>query len=380
MMKKYILNLFVLSIAIILGSSVAVKAFTGNGSIVSGGITRTFTFHCPGASVGANLSMMLVFHGDGGTGSGIEGYTGFDVVADANNFLCVYPNAINGTWNRYADTIPGDGGLLDPTAPDDAKFIADLIDYFCVTYHINSNKVYASGFSAGGFVCYDLAVLLPNKIAAFAPVSGSLWGENTFLSNYFAFSYSPVPIYHIHGDADPEVMYPDTNHNPVAGEEWPLGAFSFGNCGNATYTSTANIVPGVNKLSFCNAAKEVYLIQIVGGLHAWPNVAGYNAATAIWNFCNTYALTTASVCSASINDFEAPLEFTISPNPSNGNISIHSNFKPFKTKFCDLLGNEIAISEVEENSFSINSKTSGVYFVMLYSAEGQVSIKKVIVK
>ena len=40
-------------------------AINGSGSIISGGITRNFIFHAPGAGVAANLSMVLVFHGDG---------------------------------------------------------------------------------------------------------------------------------------------------------------------------------------------------------------------------------------------------------------------------------------------------------------------------
>jgi poly(3-hydroxybutyrate) depolymerase len=289
-------------------------------SIISGGVWRKFIIHSAGTNVAANLPVMYVLHGDGGTGAGIKSYSGFDSIADQNNFMSVYPNShqAGGLWNKYVDFAAGDGGTGNSSAVDDVQFFSDLTTHLCSTYNINASKVYATGHSGGAFMCYNLALQLPNKIAGIAPVAGSCWGNNTALNTIFtSASYTKVPIYHIHGDADFTVSYPDPNHTPGAWAEWPFSSFGYYGCGNNTYTSTTNL-PGtgtagsVKKLTFCTGPasttnKEVFLIRMVGGGHGWPNAAGYKPAKAIWDFCNQYALTNAVSC-------------TNSNTPINGNV------------------------------------------------------------
>ncbi len=291
-----------------------INALDITGSILSNNITRTFTIHVPGTSVAAGLPAMIVMHGDGGTGAGIKGYTGFDAVADASNFMAVYPDAIGGSWKR----------ALGET--EDVQFISDLIDYLCNTYLINKQKVYASGHSAGGFMTYNLATNLATKIAAFAPVAASMYGIAGYnYSNYFGTtSFIKVPIYHIHGDADATVAYPDANNTPNDWSEWPLFEFTYGtygSCGALTYSSNTTIVNGVQQLTFCNGTggnnKPVYLIRIVGGGHGWPAVVGYNPAQSIWNFCNQFLLSNAPSCAP-----VAPTAITFTINTTTGNTAI----------------------------------------------------------
>lgn len=294
-----------------------VKAVDINGNVTSASLSRSFVLHAPGAAVAQNLPVMIVMHGDGGSGANIKGYSGFDAVADAQNFMAVYPNAISGSWNRYVDNIPGDAGLGNPNAPDDVLFISDLIDYLCTTYGINKNKVFACGHSAGGFMAYNLALQLPTKIAAFAPVAGSLWGDNAYITQKLGAGFVKVPIYHVHGDADGTVDYPDPDFTPVAWAEWPLSGFSYPDCSKDTYlpADVTTVASGVQKIQFCpNSAttKEVSLIRIIGGGHGWPAVSGYNCAQEIYNFCKTYSLNLTGSC-ATLSSAKDILTFTI-PN------------------------------------------------------------------
>ncbi len=270
------------------------KAIDITGSIVSGGRTRSFVLHAPGGAVAQNLPVVFVFHGDGGTGAGIKSYTGFDAVADTANFMAVYPNADTEGWNRAVDLTK------------DVQFVSDMIDYFCQTYFINRKKIYATGHSAGGYMTYCLAVNLANKIAAFAPVAGNMYANSPSYSysTYFASAnYIPVPIYHVHGDPDPTVAYPDADHAPTPWNEWPLTQFSYYNCGKTTYTlPNATIATNVTKLNFCATTaangKEISLIRVQGTGHGWPAVAGYHPASSIWNFCKNYSIATAPTCAS----------------------------------------------------------------------------------
>lgn len=273
-----------------------------NGSITSNSVARTFSLFAPGSEVATNLPVVIALHGDGGTGAGFKAYSGLDAVATANNFMVVYPNSLNtlgnGIWNK-----PINGDLND--GPNDVLFIADLIEHLCQTYAINRNKIYVTGHSGGAFMAYNLALSLPDKIAAIAPVAGNMYGDNTFINNKLQSSnFIKIPIYHIHGDADNVVSYPDSNHVPNAWSEYPLTAFSYPTCASTTYSAAnvVDIVAGVKKIPFCTnsaASKEISLIRIVGGSHGWPNVMGFNAAQKIWEFFAPNQLNIAGTCSSS---------------------------------------------------------------------------------
>ncbi|MBL7921032.1 MAG: T9SS type A sorting domain-containing protein [Bacteroidia bacterium] len=379
-------TLHTITVLIFILTTQVIFALDGTGTLVSGSITRSFAFHCPGTSVAPNLPVMLVLHGDGGTGAGIKGYSGFDAVSNTQNFLAVYPDAKNSSWNRYADNVPGDAGLNNPSAPDDVLFISDLIAYLCANYQINSQKVYVAGHSAGGFMCYNLALQLPNKIAAFCPVAGNLWGDNTFINNAFSNSFVKVPIYHIHGDADGTVGYPDPDFTPVAWAEWPLSGFSYPTCNNSTYTSTLSILTNsVTKLSFCaptSTVKEVSLVRIHGGGHNWPNVSGFNAALSIWNFCNTYLKTSATSCAITTGEKEISNSSTVFvyPNPSSGFFSLSNEKNISQIKVFDVLGKEVSCIKATENNYSINNNAKGIYSLQINFANGDKTVKKLIIE
>jgi len=352
----------------------------GKGSVMSNSVNRTFNYHAPGSNVAPNLPVVIIMHGDGGTGAGIKAGTGFDAVSDAKNFLAVYPDAINGDWNRYADDVPGDACTGSDNPNDDVKFISDLIDYLCSTYQININKVYATGHSAGGFMAYNLAIQLTNKIAAFAPVSATLCGDDKFMGAALAVN-PPIPIYHIHGDADRDsngVDYPDKDL--TANYEWPLSFFSAANCKQDSYYASTQIVGGVIQHTYCSAPKPIYLVQIKGMGHVWPNFAGYNAEEAIVSFFLSFSLQLTSSCSTnSIADQNQSEIFSIK-SISSGQFEISSSESINNLKVFDVLGNEIAFSSLQNNLFQLQNAVPGIYIIKATNDAKDVFVKKIIVQ
>ncbi|WP_460954055.1 glycoside hydrolase family 9 protein [Spirosoma litoris] len=274
----------------------------GTGSLTSGGRTRTFSFHLPTNIPKDNLALVIGYHGDGGTGAGFQAYAGLDAVANTQNFIVVYPDAVTvgGSiqFNKYADTAPGFGKAgdpngpnpPDPTAPDDVLFTSDLIDYFAQKYRINRNRVYVTGHSGGGYMCYFLSMTLPTKIAAFAPVAASLWGNDAYLNTYFsANTYTPVPILHIHSKGDPTVEPPIVPYPKTPAYVWPLSNYSGLNCNNWSSYTTAAFNPNVDSLTFCGSGKKVVLLMTKDATHGWSSL--FNVAQTIWNFVKGYQLT-----------------------------------------------------------------------------------------
>jgi polyhydroxybutyrate depolymerase len=66
--------------------------------------------------------------------------------------------------------------------------------------NVDRKRVYATGISNGGMMCYRVAAELSGRIAAIAPVSGTMAIEHYKLQR-------PVPVMHFHGTADRQVPW-----------------------------------------------------------------------------------------------------------------------------------------------------------------------------
>lgn len=246
-------------------------------TISSGGIQRMFDIHLPALPVPADLPVVLCYHGTGGTGAGMRGVSDFDGLSDPNRFIVVYPQGVrignDVQWNVYVDDKPGHGGIDVADAPDDVQFTRDIIDYLATNYNVDRGRVYATGLSNGGFMCYALSMLAANEIKAIAPVAASLWADNGYLTQLVTSgTVMPIPVMHVHGTADNIVDYPDPDNVPKDYEEYPLFIPSRA-CGSVTYSQVVPIMSGVDKLVFCGPPTEVSLIRIQGMGHAWTNGA-----------------------------------------------------------------------------------------------------------
>ena len=122
----------------------------------------------------ANLPLMIYLHAyDWNPSIGMD-YTRMNMLADTSGYIVVCPSAINRRWNS---------GIADnpnwPT-PDvnDVGFINALIDTLDYNFSIDLERIYACGFSNGGYMSYKLACQLSHRIAAIASVGGII-SENS---------------------------------------------------------------------------------------------------------------------------------------------------------------------------------------------------------
>ncbi len=151
------------------------------------GNNRAYLLYVPKCYDGSSAyPLIIALHGSGGTDSTLY-KNGFNERAEIMGYIAVYPKGSGGGWDLAGDY--------------DANFISELIDTLKAKYNIDSTRVYATGHSLGGFLCYTLAVKLPTKICAIAPVAGLL---NDGLNHMIS---SPMPIIHIHATDDPMVPY-----------------------------------------------------------------------------------------------------------------------------------------------------------------------------
>ena len=288
-------------------------------TISSGGIQRSFDVHLPSAAPPAMLPVLLCYHGTGGTAQGMKSVTGFNVLADANNFIVVYPQAVkignDVQWNVYVDGMPGHAGVGVDDAPDDVLFTRDIIAYLATNFTVDVSRVYASGLSNGGFMCYALSMLAADDIAAIAPVAANMWADEQFLTDLITIgNVREIPVLHVHGTADATVEYPDKDGVPKDYEEYPL--FVAGRtCNAVTYSAVMPVMNGVDKLVFCPPPVEVSLIRISGMGHTWSN-GMYPTSSEIVDFFGLKNTT------AVAQDATGDRQFTLSPNPARSTILV----------------------------------------------------------
>lgn len=181
------------------------KVYRFNKSLNVDGISRTYILNLPPGyyNDAAQRSLVIGLHGGGGSGSQFEEHYGFTKKADKAGFIVVYPDGVQSsgilglrTWNA--------GKCCDYAMEkniDDVKFIRNLIDELIAHYKINPKKVYVTGMSNGAMLAYRLACEIPEKIAAIAPVSGTMNLSGTCQSS------RSMPVLHLHSVLDERVPY-----------------------------------------------------------------------------------------------------------------------------------------------------------------------------
>lgn len=261
-------------------------------TMVIDGLERVYIIHPPKDN-SAPLPVVLILHGGGGNARQMVKFSGFNDVADKENFLAVYPEGYEKNWS--------DGRIGEelPMKRDDVKFISMMLDTLAVLYNIDTSRIFSTGISNGGFFSIYLAYKLSGKILAAAPVCAAI-PENysrVFLLN------NPVSLMLINGTEDKLVKYDggsvgfrdgDRGHSISTDETIRLWVEQNG-CSN---TPAEENIPNTDLSDKCKAVKQTYtggknnsevvLIKITGGGHTWPGGTQYLPKFIVGNVCNDF--------------------------------------------------------------------------------------------
>lgn len=266
MKHLYLQSLTALLILCLSGSGVAAQVTT----IPVGSTMRSMVVYVP-ASLPQNRPLIISMHGANQSADYQRNAAKWEPIADTAKFVVVFPGGINNQW--------------DISGTSDINFVTAIIDTLYRRYAINRNRVYLSGFSMGGMFTYHAATQIANKIAAFAPVSGyPLWGGSYNSSR-------PVPIIHVHGDADDVVTYPNLGsylNGWISRNQCPASA-------QITQPYPANKPNSVATKRYWGPGleqSEVVLITLAGKGHwySMDSVNGVNTSQEIWNFVKRFSL------------------------------------------------------------------------------------------
>ena len=165
------------------------------------GIKRSYSVHVPPQyDPQKPTPVVLIYHGALTNGDIMSAFTGLNKKADEAGFLAVYPN---GNGNGKLMFVWNSGGLRGKALDqkfDDVAFTSRVLDDLETVASVDAKRIYATGLSNGGMMCYRLAAELSDRIAAIAPVAGTMAIAE-------AKPQRPVPVLHFHGTEDKLVPF-----------------------------------------------------------------------------------------------------------------------------------------------------------------------------
>jgi polyhydroxybutyrate depolymerase len=228
------------------------------------GVARTALVHIPpaGSAPPGPLPVVLSFHGVSGNAALQRSTDGLLELADEHGFVAVHAEGLLVGLNDRVTGITG----WDPDASvvDDVAYVAALIDSLGVATCIDTGRVTATGFSAGGNMALAAACALPERISAVAPV-GAAYQPDACGSG------PPLPILAFHGTDD--VVVPLEGRDDGAGRLLPVRqvleeqARRNGCSGEVT---TTDLSPRVRSLQWSDCEAPTALIELDEHGHAWP--------------------------------------------------------------------------------------------------------------
>jgi len=167
-------------------------------------------------------------------------------------------------------------------------FVRQLLAFLIPTYCVDTNRVYATGMSAGGFMAHRLGCDANDIIVAISVASGVIQGTCN--------PARAVPVLDFHGDADTEVLYIYGNgsmeywlSNDQCNEADYTITYDQGNTQCKTWTSECTPLPvgyvGSTEITFCT---------ISGGIHTWPVPPSIDASCYMINWFKKFAFAPSS--------------------------------------------------------------------------------------
>ena len=246
-------------------------------TLMMGEQKRTYLVHVPkGYDPKKPAPVVLALHGAAMNGPMMVTFCGLNKTSDEGGFLVVYPSG-TGTGPFLTWNAGGFKGKMAEGRADDVAYIGKLLDDLATVVKVDEKRVYACGMSNGGMMCYRLAAELSERIAAIAPVAGTIAIEDSKPKR-------PVPVIHFHGTKDTFVPFETAKEKTASfmklkGVEDSIQTWvKLNGCEEKPKTDVLFKDDDEMKVTRTRygAGKdgaEVVLIVIDGGGHTWPGKA-----------------------------------------------------------------------------------------------------------
>lgn len=285
------------------GPNVVVGRSTG--TILSAGLDREYVLHIPtGYDRAVPLPLLVVFHGYTMTAAGQESDSGLPSVGEEEGFITVFPEGRGDEqrWLFELDSAEIDISIANP----DIVFVTDLLDKLSNELNVDTDQIYAVGFSNGGWMVSAVACTLSERFAAAAPVAGIMdfgtdCGRDT-----------PMPMITFHGTSDRyepfeggvenapkrtalptdiEASFGDlpVSENPILDASVPDKVAVWANV-NGCEGDPVSIEQDDVSIRWeyaCADSASVVFHEVATGTHWWNITTGFDTNQWLWDFLST---------------------------------------------------------------------------------------------
>ncbi len=382
-MKKTLLSSLLLTLAF---GSFSQTVIHETRTLSFGGQQRQYRLYVPASYDGSQkVPLVFVLHGLGDDMLNMEG-VGMTYIADTANFIVITPQAVAdplaGTaWNSGAGTF----GYYPNSNVDDVGFFRTLIDSTAAEFKIDQRRVFACGFSMGGFMTNRLACQLNDRIAAFAPVAATIGDGITCTPGRV------LPIITFHGTADVTVSYDTASFGMSVPD---LLTFWANNNGCTAVDTFA--MPDINPndgytvdhfvWGSCTAGAALEHFRVYGATHTWLGPTDDIFYTAeIWKFFLRFEHPDETLGALGVEIKTSTSDkYSLAPNPTEKGNSITLNHpkETVKVSVMDVSGKIVLEQNTVTNATTLSTDklNSGIYFLNFTATNGSKICRKFVVR
>ena len=266
--------------------SVALETLTHDG------VERNHHTYIPASyNNSSEVPMLINFHGGCMSASSQMDEMDMRSLADEHNFILVYPEGTSEDGDGSC-LIWNSGPYVDlentKATADDLGFVRALVEDLSTRYAIDANRIYATGFSNGGFMTYAVGCYLSDVFAAIAPIAAMMTDES--LDQNGSNPCQPLhsmPVIHLHGTNDNDV--------PIASGEQAIDFWiDFNNTDNVTSETVEYGNQTIEHFSHTGEdTVSVEYYKIGGGSHSTFDDIDFNGSDSrqlIWDFVSSQQL------------------------------------------------------------------------------------------
>jgi polyhydroxybutyrate depolymerase len=254
------------------------------------GLERSYKLYLP-SDIKPGAPLVFVLHGYGAIPEHVLG-KGFNEAADRHGFAVCYPSGTkdgrgNPCWNVGYP-------FQEDMEVDDISFVCKLAAKLQKEHDLSRKNTFFTGMSNGGEMCYLLAYCGQKTFKAVAPIAGltMAWMPEKYRK------LNKIPLFEIHGTEDRVSEWTGDMENKGGwGAYLPVPeAVDYWVKANGCTREDIVEIPQkdscshkiiAHKFSGKKRTPQVWLYEVVGGVHSWFN-EDMDTAEEVWKFFSIY--------------------------------------------------------------------------------------------
>lgn len=347
-------------------------------------VDREYFIHVPANyDSTTNVPMVVFFHGSGQDGNLFYNISGWNEVADTQNFIVVYPSALNycvldnGVQKMSTKFVAypqsGDPLCQGQELKDDVLFVKTILEQVSKEFPIDPRRIYTVGFSNGGEMATRCALELGDKIAANIGVGGSLPVDTVLIPK------RKLPVMNMFGNMDQHILdglgindksvpmgfgplytkYPQLYGKQVVPY---INAFDLDSQNYTIFGDTNSVVAAIYKGKTNDPQNIFYLVEVKNLEHEYPNGINHplHGATYHWNWLKKFSIPNSSdTHNESLVNNKSVFFY---PNPACNRISFFETTEYMVFNLDGTLikrgsGNEVDVEAFESGIYFLHTKT-----------------------